>query len=212
MPPPEHDHYRKLILIRHGESTTNQERRLTGQIDPALTQKGIRQAQNAARFIFSRHRCIDMVYTSPLLRTVHTARIIAERLDVPLIRDDLLIETDFGAWEGLGRDELKRKSEWRDYVSDPFHFSFPGGESPQDVKKRVRIFMEKIFGQTDWNSTVIVSHYTPIAFLILQVMGDGNKNRAPFTLDNASISILFLSGAAENAGYSGYIETLNCIP
>jgi broad specificity phosphatase PhoE len=95
---------------------------------------------------------------------------------------------------------------WEDYTKDPFHFSFPGGESPQEVKKRVLAFKEKISGDNGWNSAVVVSHYTPIVFFILSAIGDGDERRAGFKIDNAALSVIEMTDSYE------YIRMLNFVP
>jgi broad specificity phosphatase PhoE len=197
---------RRIVLVRHGESTTNREKLLTGRGDPDLTFRGIRQARVTARYLRKTIGTADAYYTSPLGRSLQTACIIAggDRRDV--IQDDLLIETDFGDWEGLGREELERWPEWQSYAQDPFHFTFPGGESPQKVRNRVLTFRERLYTDPGWSSVVVVSHYTPIAFYLLEVIGGGNGIRAAFRVDNSSVSIVSSMADAE------MIELLNYQP
>jgi broad specificity phosphatase PhoE len=180
---------RTIILVRHGESTSNRERTLTGRTDPGLTARGRSQARRASRYINGRY-AVDRLYSSPLKRAVYTAAPIAGRARAPLVTDDLLVETDFGSWEGLGREDLAAKQGWEDYRKDPFHYRFPCGESPQDVKRRVRLFREKLFADATWRSIVVVSHYTPIVFFLLGVLGNGDAAKAPFRVDNASLSVV----------------------
>jgi broad specificity phosphatase PhoE len=203
--PSRHDaHYRRVILIRHGESTANQKRLLTGRSDPELTGRGVRQARDVARLLGSFTWNVDTIFSSPLKRALHTARFISKRRALPVNESDLLLETDFGAWEEKGRDELKNIPQWDLYVQDPFHFQFPEGESPQDVRKRVGLFMESLRKNDTWDTAVVVSHYTPIAFFILHILGMDGGKRAPFAIDNASATVIRLSDD------SGYIEKLNC--
>jgi broad specificity phosphatase PhoE len=180
---------RTIILVRHGESTANRERTFTGQTDPELTARGRSQARRASRFINGRF-AVDRLYSSPLKRAVNTAAPIAAGARAPLVTDTLLMEADFGSWEGLSREDLTAKHGWEDYVKDPFHYRFPGGESPQDVKKRVRLFREKLLADGNWRRIVVVSHYTPIVFFLLGVLGNGDAAKAPFRVDNASLSVV----------------------
>ena len=180
---------RTIILVRHGESTANRERTLTGRTDPELTARGRSQARRASRFINGRY-AVDRLYSSPLKRAVHTAGPIARKARAPLVTDNLLLETDFGSWEGLGREALSSKHGWENYLKDPFHYRFPGGESPQDVKRRVHLFREKLIADAAWRGIVVVSHYTPIVFFLLGVLGNGDAAKAPFRVDNASLSVV----------------------
>jgi probable phosphoglycerate mutase len=197
---------RTIVLVRHAESTANRDRTLTGRIDPELTKRGRLQAKRAARYIREKIGQVDLLYSSPLKRSRHTAQLIASRLKITVLEDDLLIETNFGAWEGMDGEYLATQPEWGRYVKDPFHFSFPGGESPQNVRERVEYFLDNLLHRDDWCSTVVVTHYTPLAFFVLQVLGIATGTRAPFAVDNASITVLKL-----NKNYR-YIELLNCVP
>jgi probable phosphoglycerate mutase len=197
---------RRLILLRHGESTTNRNHTLTGRTDPLLTRKGKLLTKRASQYIKKRWSRIDALYCSPLIRAVDTALIVAKKMKTPIVKDDLLLETNFGLWEGLEKEDLKNQPEWGVYARDPFHFHFPGGESPQDVKKRVALFKQNLLHQDSWENVIIVTHYTPIVYFILSVIGNGDDHRAPFTIDNSSISVLKLTDA------SAYLEMLNCTP
>ena len=198
-----------VILVRHGESTANRDRTLTGRTDPELTPNGVAQAKRAARYIadrLDRHTPVDVLYTSPLKRAVRTAELIAKRVKAPLLRDELLMETDFGGWEGLRKDELAALPGWDSYTKDPFHFRFPGGESPQDVKSRTFTFKDKLRMDGTWRKAVVVAHYTPLVFLILGALGGEDAKQAPFRLDNGAVSVIELDERFE------ILTMLNFVP
>ena len=136
-------------------------------------------------------------------RSLVTARIIAKKVGAPVIPEELLLETDFGDWEGMSREELVQKPEWRTYAEDPFHFTFPGGESPQDVRKRVEQFRKKLFAQNDWETIGVVSHYTPIVFYVLGVLGGDDEKRAAFKISNAAVTSVVVTDRGS------YLEYLN---
>jgi broad specificity phosphatase PhoE len=197
---------KRIILLRHGESRDNIKKLLSGRSDPDLTNVGNKQAKEASRFIKKRFAPVDMIFTSPLKRALSTAQSISKKLNVPIQEEELLIETNFGSWERSGRSDLSKKPGWDAYTKDPFHFNFPGGESPQDVKKRVLAFKEKLFRDNGWSSAVVVSHYTPIAFFILNAIGGGDERRAGFKIDNAALSVIEIAQDYE------YIRMLNFVP
>jgi broad specificity phosphatase PhoE len=204
MSPQSPSRYRRVILIRHGESTANYERSLTGRSDPELTSRGKKQAKRIARFLHRSGWRIDALYSSPLKRTLHTARYISKRLGIPIRKEELILEMNFGEWEGQGKKDLAGKPVWEQYAQNPFHFTFPGGESPQDVRKRIGIFIDALRSSDDWSGAVVVSHYTPIAFFILSILDQEDNDRAPFAVGNASVNVVRISDT------SGYIEQLNC--
>ena len=88
-----------IILIRHGETAWNAERRLQGHIDIALNQEGLRQARALAGALAALP--LDAIYASDLARALQTAQAVAARHTVPVQQDALLRERCFGGFEGL---------------------------------------------------------------------------------------------------------------
>lgn len=196
---------RRVLLVRHAESVANRERLLTGRIDVELTSRGRRQSRAASRYIRRRYR-VDLAFSSPMRRSLETARILTRGSPASVQPDDLLVETDFGDWEGLDRVQLAAKPEWERYTADPFHFTFPGGESPQRVRERVERFRSRLLSRDDWKTALVVSHYTPLVFYVLLVMDGADRGRAAFKIGNAAVSVV-------GAGRHGeYVEMLNYRP
>ena len=90
----------RFLLLRHGQTELSAQRRYSGRGNPALTDVGRHQAEAAARYLGQRGG-IAAVITSPLQRAYDTAAKAAKALGLDVTVDDDLIETDFGAWEGL---------------------------------------------------------------------------------------------------------------
>lgn len=94
----------QLLLVRHGESALNAAGCFTGRLDVPLTAVGLAQAHEAARLIVHAGCRVDVVITSPMLRSRQTAEIIAAELHVPsgLVETAVeLIERDYGALTGM---------------------------------------------------------------------------------------------------------------
>src|SRR4051812_5655328 len=132
-----------IYLLRHGETSWNADgNRYCGRTDVLLTDKGIRQASAVNAQI--KDVRLDAVYSSPLQRAWQTASIAAGR---EAVKDDRLIEVDFGTWEGKTRDEFIREdpSAWTNWISDPGHFRAGGtGETGLEVVTRVDAFFKEI--------------------------------------------------------------------
>ena len=88
-----------IYIIRHGETWKNKEKLLQGRSNDPLNEAGIRQAEEAREFFKDRGIHFSKVYTSPLVRAVRTAQIIAGD-SVGVITDDRLLEMDYGPYEG----------------------------------------------------------------------------------------------------------------
>jgi len=118
----------EILLIRHGETAWNAERRLQGHLDIPLNEEGERQAAALARVLAGEE--VDMIISSDLSRAASTARAVAEVHGLPLHTDASLRERCFGAFEGLLYDELpshfpEAYAQWK--ARDP-HARYPDGE------------------------------------------------------------------------------------
>ncbi|NHZ87954.1 histidine phosphatase family protein [Massilia sp. CCM 8733] len=96
-----------IILIRHGETAWNAERRLQGHIDIALNDEGLRQAAATAGALASER--IDVIVSSDLQRAAATADAVARTRAMPVQRDPLLRERCFGGFEGLLYSEIEQR-------------------------------------------------------------------------------------------------------
>ncbi|MDQ1922172.1 histidine phosphatase family protein [Massilia pseudoviolaceinigra] len=96
-----------IILIRHGETAWNAERRLQGHIDIALNDEGLRQASALADALAGEH--LDLIVSSDLQRAAQTADAVARTRAMPVQRDPLLRERCFGGFEGLLYAEIEQR-------------------------------------------------------------------------------------------------------
>jgi broad specificity phosphatase PhoE len=95
---------RSFLCVRHGVTDWNRQGRFQGLTDVPLNDEGIAQAQAAARRL--RDIRLDCVVSSPLIRAVKTAEIIATMSGKPVAVDAGLIECDFGSFEGRSISEV----------------------------------------------------------------------------------------------------------
>lgn len=179
----------RLLLLRHGQTELSVERRYSGRGNPPLTDLGRGQAEAAARYL-GQQGGIDAVVCSPLQRAHDTATAAAKELGLDVTVDEDLIETDFGAWEGLTFSEAAQRDpdlhgSWlRDTSVVP-----PGGESFDAVAQRVRRARNRILAEHVGSTVLVVSHVTPIKTL-LRLALDGNAGILyRLHLDLASLSI-----------------------
>ena len=100
---------KKLVLLRHGESTWNKENRFTGWTDVGLSEKGMEEAHEAGRVLAREGYTFDVAYTSVLKRAIKTLWIVLEEMDlmwVPVYRSWRLNERHYGALQGLNKAEI----------------------------------------------------------------------------------------------------------
>jgi 2,3-bisphosphoglycerate-dependent phosphoglycerate mutase len=102
----------KVVLLRHGESTWNQENRFTGWTDVDLTEKGRAEAAAAGRLLREGGYVFDIAYTSVLKRAIKTLGIALDVLDqlwIPVIKSWQLNERHYGGLQGLNKAETAAK-------------------------------------------------------------------------------------------------------
>src|ERR1043165_4709186 len=102
----------RLVLLRHGESTWNQENRFTGWTDVDLSQKGVEEARAGGKLIADAGLRFDVAYTSVLKRAIRTLWIALEALDqawLPVEKSWRLNERHYGALQGLNKAEMAAK-------------------------------------------------------------------------------------------------------
>jgi 2,3-bisphosphoglycerate-dependent phosphoglycerate mutase len=103
---------KKLVLLRHGESTWNQENRFTGWTDVDLTERGTAQARRAGQQLKEEGFVFDVGYTSLLKRAIRTLWIVLDELDqlwIPVNRSWRLNERHYGALQGLNKAQTAEK-------------------------------------------------------------------------------------------------------
>ena len=189
----------RLIFVRHGLSSFNQEGRIQGRNDlSTLTKEGQLQAEEAGKIISSIP--IDAIYSSPLQRASETTKIILKQHQSKLqatYTDDLL-EVDLGPWSGLTKDELRNlyPEQLSTWEKDPREFSInrENGTKFQPIKElffQAENFLKSLFKTySDSNKTIlIVAHNAILRCLILKLIKEPSKGFRRLKLDNTSISI-----------------------
>jgi ribonuclease H / adenosylcobalamin/alpha-ribazole phosphatase len=188
----------RFLLLRHGQTELSVERRYSGRGNPALTELGRRQAEAAALYVAQKGG-VAAVITSPLQRAYDTAEAAAKALGIDVTVDADLIETDFGAWEGLTFGEAAERDpelhrRWlRDTAVAP-----PDGESFDTAAERVRRARARIISEHPGETVLVVSHVTPIKTLLRMALDAGASILYRLHLDLASLSIaeFYPDGAA----------------
>ncbi len=102
----------KLVMVRHGQSTWNQENRFTGWTDVDLTERGIAEAHEAATALMESGYAFDVAFTSVLKRSIRTLWLILDDMDmmwIPVHRSWRLNERHYGALQGLNKKDTAEK-------------------------------------------------------------------------------------------------------
>jgi broad specificity phosphatase PhoE/ribonuclease HI len=178
----------RLILVRHGATEHSAEKRFSGRNDLPLNDVGQAQAVALAK---RNYGDAAAVVSSPLRRTVQTAEAIAAPLGLQITTEDDLVETDFGAWEGLTFAEARAQdpAALDAWLASP-DVAPPGGESFAAVARRVRRGRERVLARHPESTVVIVSHVTPIKTLVRLTLDAPPSAMFRLHLDTASVSIV----------------------
>ena len=188
----------KLIVTRHAESEWNSVGRYQGLLDPDLTERGREQAKRLAEVL--KNERIDALFSSPLKRTLHTAKIIGEALGSEPKKEDRIIEINHGVWSGLLVEEVKKRypEDFELWLKEPHKVKFPEGESLEDVFNRVKDFLDDILKNYNEKTVAIVSHTVPIRCLYCAVLNVDLSKFWSFGCDNASYSVVYLDNEGRN--------------
>lgn len=149
----------KIYLIRHGETNYNRDGCFQGQsLNPSLNETGFQQAEKLS--LVMKFLELDAVYTSPLLRARQTAEAVANDRELPLIKDDRLLEVNLGIVEGQPKEKVKVRmpsaySDWRDLSK--FDVAFPKGETRRQVLSRFMDFI-KSAEKSGYENIAVVTH------------------------------------------------------
>ena len=144
-----------IYIIRHGQTEKNRANVLQGRSDIPLNDSGRQQAEEVRNRLIKAGIHFDLVYTSPLIRAVQTAAIIAE--GIPQLKDDRLIEMDYGPYEGM--DLANPAPEVLEFFRDFVHNPAPNGMEPlQAIVVRLGSFLEEIREEAAEKNILISTH------------------------------------------------------
>ena len=144
----------KLYLVRHGETIENTRKIVMGQRHGRLGKAGKLQAKRLAN-LFKKHK-FDAIYSSDLRRAADTAKEIAKYHPHQIIYSKDLREGHFGKLQGKSRDYLK--IVFSDLPGTFMTKKAPGGESPIELKRRVKRFTNHLLKEHKNDSVLIITH------------------------------------------------------
>ena len=177
----------EIYIVRHGQTVWNACKRLQGRTDIELNEKGRELAGETGRNLEGTH--FDIIYSSPLIRAYETACLIRGHRNIPIIRDDRLMELCFGIYEGRDFSKLLEDE------NDPFHYFFESpekyvapeeGETFKHLCERAKDFMQEVIeplatadsiaGKPAPERVMIVAHGALLAGMMCYLDGHGVEN------------------------------------
>ena len=185
-------HITKLILIRHGETAWNVERRLQGHLDIALNPEGERQAAALAAAL-ARER-FDLIVASDLLRARQTAEAVARSHGMQVALDPALRERCYGGFEGLLYAEIEQRfpAEFAAWQRRDVDAALPPGANPSETFRQ--FYSRAMQAITGWaaahpgQTLALVAHGGVLECAYRAALGLPLETRRDFRIDNASIN------------------------
>ena len=146
----------QLLLVRHGETDWNRDRRFQGHADPPLNDAGREQARALADQLAGER--IDFVYTSDLVRARETAEIVAARVGADVVVLSELREIDVGDWEGLTWPEIEQRHpegarSWHEHGQ-----GWTSGETYDELGERIIAALRRIAADHPDQNVLVVGH------------------------------------------------------
>lgn len=187
----------RFLLVRHGETDWNRDKRFQGQIDVPLNDYGRVQAGQAATFLQALP--IDRAVSSPMLRPKETAEIILQaHPDVELHLNSLLCEISHGQWEGKLEAEIEAEypGELTQWQKAPETVQMPEGENLQQVWQRAVQAWQEILAATPEPqadrpvTTLVVAHDAVNKALLCALIGQSPQAFWTFKQGNGSVTVI----------------------
>lgn len=148
-----------IILVRHGYSKGNKEKRFSGQLDVPLDDIGRLQAISTSKYIYENFK-VDCIYSSDLSRAYESLEPLGELLNLPVNKCKELREVDVGLWEGMLIEDVKNEfsENFECYRTTPGLCKFDGGESYSECLERAKSALIKIAEANEGKTVAIATH------------------------------------------------------
>jgi alpha-ribazole phosphatase/probable phosphoglycerate mutase len=180
-----------IYLIRHGETAWNADNnRYCGRTDLPLTDKGLKQAETLRQQLGG--IAWDGVFSSPLQRAFTTAKIAS---GAAVVKDDRLIEADFGRWEGKTKEEFMAENAalWHNWLHDPANNRAGGtGETAAAIVQRVDAFFQSLQKQYTNGNFLVAAHNGVNRLYLAHKLGMPLRNYRMFFMENSAASMFTL--------------------
>ena len=196
-----------IIFLRHAQAKNNVERILAGRTKGIpLTQTGIQQAEKISTFL--QPIKISTIYSSPIERALHTAEIVANKLDLGCKIDDRLTEIEMGSFSGMQYEEMFAKygNVFLKFYQDSPLIQKNGVETFSSVKKRVLDMVNYCSKKHEEQNILLVTHMDPIKAMISTVLQPKPESLYELVIRNASLTIV----KKEQNNYS--LTAMNSMP
>nr|GMD24153.1 probable 2-carboxy-D-arabinitol-1-phosphatase [Ipomoea batatas] len=203
---------KRVVLVRHGQSTWNAEGRIQGSSDFAvLTQKGEAQAETSRQMLID--DSFDVCFSSPLQRSKRTAEIIWDARKEEILTEFDLREIDLYSFQGLLKNEGKAKygAAYRQWQIDAPNFNIDGHYPVRELWARAKSCWEKILLHES-KSILVVAHNAVNQALVATAIGLGTEYFRILLQSNCGVSVLDFTPQPEGGTPNICLNRLNQTP
>lgn len=201
-----------IYLVRHGETDYNKQQRIQGQgIDADLNALGEKQSEALA--LYFKEVGLDHIFSSTLIRAKQTARIIADKKNMPVETFPDLVEMSYGTMEGNMKKEVKGTIDklhknWNDGMVT---LAPDQGESPVEVYRRANKKLMRLLKQWEGKTLLFVLHGRLMRILLSVWLERGLNRMSELDQDNAAINLIYWDGTSFNADFLNKKDHLNSV-
>ena len=186
----------QLYLLRHAQSEANQRGILAGPDNSInLSEKGRKQSLKVSKHL--QGIAFQQIYSSPISRCLQTIQpLVGARPGIEILQELKIQEMNYGQWNGKELKVLSKKRDWRRIQIAPSKFTFPDGESFNQLRRRVSLFLSQIADKD--GPILVVSHGDVIKMMLACTLDLPTDKFQNFVIEPASISIVQYGSKVKN--------------
>ena len=180
-----------VILVRHGQTPYNAEKRYQGFLDIPLNENGLNQAKLLAEYL--KDYPIDVFISSPLSRAYVTTETVAKSHGMTIAyTDDRLREVNYGDWAGQTETDLAKKfpEQFKLWKERPWLITFPNGENLRDMQYRGRAALEDAVARYPGKTIFIGAHSHMNTVILCSVLGLSPEHFNQIRQNNTCVNVL----------------------
>ena len=197
----------EFLIVRHGQTSWNVERRIQGWRDIELNDNGHEQAQRLAEFLAhpqNPHSPLDAIYSSDLARARATAQAVSDRLNLPLTLVDGVRERNYGILEGVPFDQMAQHHPavakvWQSRDPDGV---IPEGETLREFHARVTGALETLASRHPKQRVLLVTHGGAMDIIWRAATGEPIETPRKVVMLNASINRIHIKADGNRCQWS----------
>ena len=186
----------QLYLLRHAQSEANLRGVLAGPDNSVnLSDTGRKQSVKVSKHLQNIN--FQEIYCSPISRCMQTIQpLLGSKPSIQVVQEVKIQEMNYGQWNGKDLKALSKKRDWQSIQSAPSKFTFPDGESFNQLRRRVSSFLSEISDKD--GPLLVVSHGDVIKMILACTLDLPTDKFQNFVIEPASISIVHYGSKAKN--------------